>query len=90
MKAAVAKEAWETKAALEKALAEVKAVAEVHEQAKKAKKAVEEETAKLKLSDTQKLLIHFKDAVGRDFSLPWHLCKTWNVLMLSLCIYRLL
>lgn len=23
--------------------------------------------------------IKFKDAVGRKFSFPWHLCKTWNV-----------
>jgi phage/plasmid-associated DNA primase len=23
--------------------------------------------------------IHFKDAVGRKFSFPWHMCKTWEV-----------
>jgi hypothetical protein len=23
--------------------------------------------------------IKFKDAVGRKFSFPWHLCKTWKV-----------
>ncbi|KYG42601.1 hypothetical protein M433DRAFT_34877, partial [Acidomyces richmondensis BFW] len=22
--------------------------------------------------------IKFKDAVGRKFSFPWHLCKTWK------------
>lgn len=30
--------------------------------------------------------IKFKDAVGRKFSFPWDLCKTWKV---RLCIVRL-
>lgn len=70
-----AREAEETKAAHEKALAEAKSA---QEELEKAKKAVEEEAAKLKPSDEPKLPIRFKDAVGRKFSFPWHLCKTWK------------
>ena len=29
--------------------------------------------------DEKKPPIKFKDAVGRKFSFPWHLCKTWKV-----------
>lgn len=71
-----AAEAEETKKAHEKALAEAKTAAEELE---KAKKAAEEEAAKLKPSDAPKAPIKFKDAVGRKFSFPWHLCKTWKV-----------
>ena len=60
----------------EKALAEAKAAADELE---KAKKAAEEEAAKLKPSDAPKAPIKFKDAVGRKFSFPWNLCKTWKV-----------
>ena len=45
-----------------------------------AKKKVEEENKKLKPGDDMlKPPIKFKDAVGRKFSFPWHLCKTWRV-----------
>ena len=30
-------------------------------------------------ADEKKPPIKFKDAVGRKFSFPWHLCKTWKV-----------
>jgi hypothetical protein len=46
------------------------------EAARKAEKA--EADAKLKPSDAPKAPIRFKDAVGRKFSFPWHLCKTWK------------
>lgn len=72
-----AKEVEETKAAYEKALAEAKAAAEELE---KAKKAAEEEAANLNpKAEENKPPIKFKDAVGRKFSFPWHLCKTWKV-----------
>lgn len=31
------------------------------------------------LTDNPRPAIKFKDAVGRKFSFPWHLCKTWKV-----------
>ncbi|PVH91769.1 hypothetical protein DM02DRAFT_545142 [Periconia macrospinosa] len=68
-------EAEAAKTADEKALAEAKTAAEELE---KAKKAAEEEAAKLKPSDAPKPPIKFKDAVGRKFIFPWHLCKTWK------------
>lgn len=44
-----------------------------------AKKALEEDIAKNKPTpDSQKAPIRFKDAVGRKFSFPWHICKTWK------------
>lgn len=49
-----------------------------HEVLEKAKKAAEEEAEKLRPSDVPKPPIRFKDAVGRKFSFPWHLCKTWK------------
>ncbi|KAF2118721.1 hypothetical protein BDV96DRAFT_568379 [Lophiotrema nucula] len=73
--ARAAKEAQQIKTAYEKSLAEAKAAAEELE---KAKKAAEEEAEKLKPSDAPKLPIKFKDAVGRKFSFPWHLVKTWK------------
>lgn len=58
----------------------------MEEQKKKAaeleekKKKLEEENKKLKPGDDMlKPPIKFKDAVGRKFSFPWHLCKTWKV-----------
>ncbi|KAK6420295.1 hypothetical protein LTR81_006566 [Elasticomyces elasticus] len=59
-----------------KALAELKAA---QEEAVKKQKELEDEAAKNKpLPDTLKAPIKFKDAVGRKFSFPWHLCKTWK------------
>jgi hypothetical protein len=59
---------------------------EIEEAKKKAaeleagKKKAEEEAAKLRPTDDMlKSPIKFKDAVGRKFSFPWHLCKTWKV-----------
>jgi hypothetical protein len=44
-----------------------------------AKKALEEEIKKSKPTpDSLKAPIKFKDAVGRKFSFPWHICKTWK------------
>ena len=61
----------------EKALKEVNEKAEA---AEKAQKAAEEESDKLKPTDDAKQPpIKFKDAVGRMFSFPWALCKTWKV-----------
>jgi hypothetical protein len=86
-----AADAEETKKAHEKAIAEAKAAAEELEKAKKAaeeevekaKKLAEEEAAKVKPADAPKAPIKFKDAVGRKFSFPWHLCKTWKVCIRS-------
>jgi len=67
----------------EAALAEAKAAAEELEKAKKAAEeqaaaaAAEAERLKPKPEEV-KLPIKFKDAVGRKFSFPWHLCKTWK------------
>jgi hypothetical protein len=47
------------------------------EELEKATKAAEE-AAKFMPSDDPKPPIRFKDAVGRKFSFPWHLCKTWK------------
>jgi hypothetical protein len=66
----------EMKVVYEKVLAESRAAIKKMENAKT---ALEEETAKLMLSDICKPPIKFKDAVGHQFSLPWHLCKTWKV-----------
>lgn len=73
--AKAAKEAEETRTAHENALVEAKAAQEALE---KAKKMAEDEAAKLKPSDAPKPPIKFKDAIGRKFSFPWHLCKTWK------------
>jgi hypothetical protein len=43
-----------------------------------AKNEAEAEAAKLRPVDTPKPPIKFKDAVGRKFSFPWHICKTWK------------
>lgn len=60
----------------EKKLAEAK---KAQEEAEKKHKELEEEAAKnAPLPDTLKKPIKFKDAVGRKFSFPWHLCKTWK------------
>ncbi|KAI5358414.1 hypothetical protein Slin15195_G108670 [Septoria linicola] len=49
------------------------------EESEKAKKALEEQIEKSKPTpDSQKAPIRFKDAVGRKFSFPWSICKTWK------------
>jgi hypothetical protein len=49
-----------------------------------AKKKAEAEAKSLKPGDDMtKAPIRFKDAVGRKFSFPWHLCKTWKVSTIS-------
>lgn len=53
----------------------VKAKGEMEE----AKKALEADIAKnTPTPDSQKPPIRFKDAVGRKFSFPWQICKTWK------------
>lgn len=45
----------------------------------KKQKELEEAVAKAApIPDMLKAPIKFKDAVGRKFSFPWHLCKTWK------------
>lgn len=66
------------------------------EEAAKAKKEAEENEAKLKkeaaealakalapAGDDKKKPIKFKDAVGRKFSFPFHLCAQWEVSLSS-------
>ncbi|SMR54998.1 unnamed protein product [Zymoseptoria tritici ST99CH_1A5] len=74
----------------DKAKAEAKKAKEEHEKklaevekaktdSEAAKKALEEEIAKAKPTpDSQKPPIKFKDAIGRKFSFPFALCKTWQ------------
>lgn len=69
-------EAEATRLMHEEALAEAKAETE---ELRKAKIAAEKAAAKLKFLDAPKAPIKFKDAVGRKFSFPWNLCKTWKV-----------
>jgi hypothetical protein len=60
----------------EKALEEAK---KAHEEAEKKAKELAEEVEKNKPApDMTKAPIKFNDAVGRKFSFPWHLCKTWK------------
>jgi chemotaxis protein histidine kinase CheA len=60
----------------DKKLADAQQAKEAEE---KKKKELEEEIKKNKpLPDMLKEPIKFKDAVGRKFSFPWHLCKTWK------------
>jgi hypothetical protein len=48
--------------------------------AENAKIAAESEAASLRPGDDLlKAPLKFKDAVGRKFTFPWHLCKTWKV-----------
>ncbi|KAK7542456.1 uncharacterized protein J3D65DRAFT_216508 [Phyllosticta citribraziliensis] len=81
----------EEKAANEKAMTEAKAAADELTKAKEEaeKKAAEEAKAKEEAEkkaaeaaapkpEEKKAPIKFKDAVGRKFSFPWHLCKTWK------------
>lgn len=72
-----AKKAAEEKEKHEKELDEIKKKAAEHEAAKK---KFEEEAKKLRPGDDMlKPPIRFKDAVGRKFSFPWHICKDWKV-----------
>jgi hypothetical protein len=71
------KEAAEAKDKHDKALAEAQKKADEFEAAKK--KAEEEAKSLRPGDDMLKPPIRFKDAVGRKFSFPWHLCKTWKV-----------
>lgn len=72
-----AKKAAEEKEKWDKEMEELKKkAAEVEE----AKKKAEEEVKNLTPGDDlKKAPIKFKDAVGRKFSFPWHICKTWKV-----------
>lgn len=76
--AADAKKAAEEAAAL--AAAEAKKAAEeaAAAAAAEAKKAAEEAAAKAPPPEKKKP-IKFKDAIGRKFSFPFHLCSTWQV-----------
>jgi hypothetical protein len=50
------------------------------EELKTQKKKFEEEAKRLRPTDDMlKAPIRFKDAVGRKYSFPWHICKTWKV-----------
>jgi hypothetical protein len=50
-----------------------------------ARRAAEEEAKRLRPTDDMlKAPIRFKDAVGRKYSFPWHICKTWKVSGLNL------
>jgi hypothetical protein len=66
------------------ALTAAKAVALEYEKARiaameyeKAKVAAQQELAQLKMLVIKP--IKFRDALGRTFSFPWNMCKTWNV-----------
>jgi hypothetical protein len=72
-----AEEAAKKKEEYDKEMEEIKKKqAELEE----AKKKAEAEAKQLRPGDDMKKApIRFKDAVGRKFSFPWHLCKTWKV-----------
>jgi hypothetical protein len=76
-----AKKADEAKEKWDKEMEELKKkAAETEAQ----KKKFEEEAKKLRPGDDLlKPPIRFKDAVGRKFSFPWHICKTWKVWMIQ-------
>nr|POE63362.1 hypothetical protein CFP56_04265 [Quercus suber] len=60
----------------EKKLAEAE---KAKEELEKKHKELEAEAAKLKPTpDSLKAPIRFKDALGRKFSFPWHICKSWK------------
>ena len=69
--------AKKTKEAHEKAIEEAKKKADELE---KKKKDLEDEVKKNKPDpDDKKAPIKFKDAMGRKFSFPWRICKSWKV-----------
>ena len=77
--AELAKLEAEAEAAKKAAEEKVKYETEV-EELKAAKKKFEEEAKSLRPTDDMlKAPIRFKDAVGRKYSFPWHICKTWKV-----------
>lgn len=84
-KAAVEKAEKERKEAVEKAEKEAKeAITKAEKEAKesidKAEKEAKESIDKaLAPKDDKRKPIKFKDAVGRKFSFPFHLCATWAV-----------
>ena len=56
-----------------------KAAIAAHEAQKLRTEQEQEAAAKNEpIPDMEKAPIKFKDAVGRKFSFPWHLCKTWK------------
>ncbi|KEY67375.1 hypothetical protein S7711_07585 [Stachybotrys chartarum IBT 7711] len=64
-----------------KAKAAAEAAAEAKKAAEELKKQIEEETKAKLVEDAkkkEKAPIRFKDAVGRKFSFPFHLCATWQ------------
>ena len=85
------KEAKAKKAAEDKVVADAKAAAdaaalaiEKKKMAEEAKKVAEAAAAAAAAAaapkkEEKKKPIKFKDAVGRKFSFPYHLCKTWKV-----------
>jgi hypothetical protein len=77
-------EAKEIQKAYDVVLTAAKAVAVEYEKAKiaameyeKAKIAAQQELAQLKMLLIKPVKFH--DALGRRFSFPWNMCKTWNV-----------
>lgn len=89
-KEAEEKEAKAKKDAEDKAAADAKAAAEAAEKQKAADEAKAREDAAAAAAaasaaaaapppEEKKKPIKFKDAVGRKFSFPFHLCKTWAV-----------
>jgi hypothetical protein len=77
-------EAKEIQKAHDIALTAAKAVALEYEKARiaameyeKAKIAAQQELAQLKMLVIKPIKFH--DALGRRFSFPWNMCKTWNV-----------
>jgi hypothetical protein len=78
-KAEAEKKAAEDAVKAKKAAEEAAAIA-----AAEAKKAAEEAAAAANIPQLEKKKpIKFKDAVGRKFSFPFHLCSTWQVSSLS-------
>jgi hypothetical protein len=68
--------AEEHKKALDEAKAAAETAKEAEEAAKKAEEVAKKEAAAAKPPEAP---IKFKDAVGRKFSFPWQICKTWKV-----------
>ncbi|TPX13993.1 uncharacterized protein E0L32_005693 [Thyridium curvatum] len=74
-----AKDLWEDMAAQEwrkkiEALAKLDAELSLRDELEAERKAAQE----VENDDTLKLPIKFKDAVGRKFCFPFHLCRTWS------------
>jgi len=67
------------RAAAAKAAADSRKAAEEKERELKEAAAKAAADAKKEAEEMLKPPIKFKDAVGRKFNFPWHLCKTWKV-----------